>query len=76
LLGRLVGPSTGTNFAAMLAVANQMRLAGETGSIVSLLCDSGTRYLNTYHDSAWREAKFGDQGSALAMLKEQALLNA
>lgn len=76
LLGRLVGPSTGTNFAAMLAVANQMRLAGETGSIVSLLCDSGTRYLNTYHDPAWREAQFGDQVSALAMLKEQALLNA
>ncbi len=75
LLGRLVGPSTGTNFAAMLAVANQMRSSGESGSIVSLLCDSGTRYLNTYHDSAWREAQFCDQSAALAMLKEQALIN-
>ncbi len=75
LLGRLVGPSTGTNFAAMLIVANQMRLAGETGSIVSLLCDSGTRYLNAYHDAAWRDAQFGDQTSALAALKAQALLN-
>ena len=74
LLGRLVGPSTGTNFAAMLAVANQMRLSGETGSIVSLLCDSGTRYLNTYHDPVWRESQFGDQTAALAKLTEQALL--
>jgi cysteine synthase len=75
LLGRLVGPSTGTNFAAMLTVANQMRASGETGSIVSLLCDSGTRYLNTYHDAAWRAAQFGEQTSALATLKELALLN-
>lgn len=75
LLGRLVGPSTGTNFAAMLAVANQMRLSGETGSIVSLLCDSGNRYLKTYHDAVWREAQFRDHTTALDMLKGQALLN-
>jgi cysteine synthase A len=75
LLGRLVGPSTGTNFAALLAVATQMRLSGETGSVVSLLCDSGNRYLKTYHDSAWREAQFGDISSALAMLRKQSLLN-
>lgn len=74
LLGRLVGPSTGTNFAAMLAVANQMRLADETGSIVSLLCDSGTRYLNTYHDPIWRTEQFGDTAVALSALKSQALL--
>ena len=74
LLGRLVGPSTGTNMAAMLCVANQMRVAGETGSIVSLLCDSGTRYLNSYHDPAWRAAQFGDSSAALSGLKSQALL--
>lgn len=74
LLGRLVGPSTGTNFAAMLSVADQMRLAGETGSIVSLLCDSGNRYLNSYHNAAWRTEQFGNTDAALAELKNQALL--
>jgi hypothetical protein len=39
LLGRRVGPSTGTNFAAMLALADEMRARGEQGSILSLLCD-------------------------------------
>ena len=74
LLGRLVGPSTGTNFSAMLAVANQMRLAGETGSIVSLICDSGNRYLNSYHNAAWRTEQFGNADTAMAELKKQALL--
>jgi len=76
LLGRLVGPSTGTNFAAMLSVANQMKRAGETGSIVSLLCDSGNRYLNSYHNVEWRTQKFGDATKALSMLKQSALLEA
>lgn len=75
LLGRLVGPSTGTNMAAMLNVANQMRLAGETGSIVSLLCDSGTRYLNSYHNAAWREEQFGDASAAIESLRKEALLD-
>lgn len=74
LLGRLVGPSTGTNFAAMLSVANQMRLAGERGSIVSLICDSGNRYLNSYHNTQWRLERFGDTGEALSVLKKEALL--
>ena len=74
LLRRLVGPSTGTNFAAMLTVANQMRLAGENGSIVSLICDSGNRYLNSYHNAAWRLAQFGDETEALGALKKEAML--
>ncbi len=60
LLGRKVGPSTGTNFVGMLAVAGEMRAAGTKGSILSLLCDAGERYLPTYHDAAWVEQQFGD----------------
>ncbi len=60
LLGRRVGPSTGTNFVGMLALAAEMRAAGETGSVLSLLCDAGERYLPTYHDAAWVEREFGD----------------
>ncbi|MGY4584442.1 hypothetical protein ACVWWB_004200 [Ewingella americana] len=37
-----------------------MREKGETGSIVTLLCDSGERYLNTYFDPEWVAANIGD----------------
>ena len=59
LLGRKVGPSTGTNFAAMLQLAGEMQKRGETGSILSLLCDSGERYLPTYHDPEWVHSRMG-----------------
>ncbi|EFQ82259.1 pyridoxal-phosphate dependent protein [Aeromicrobium marinum DSM 15272] len=52
-LGRSVGGSTGTNVWAALQVADRMRLAGETGSIVTLLCDGGERYAGTYQSDAW-----------------------
>lgn len=64
LLGRKVGPSTGTNFIGMLAVAQEMRAAGQQGSILSLLCDAGERYLPSYHDAAWVQNAFGDIGPA------------
>lgn len=53
LLNRPVGGSTGTNVWAALQYAEAMRAAGETGSIVTLLCDGGERYVNTYFDDAW-----------------------
>jgi cysteine synthase A len=64
LLGRRVGPSTGTNFAAVLLLACEMQAAGRRGSILSLLCDSGERYLPTYHDERWVQQTFGDCGEA------------
>ena len=60
LLGRKVGPSTGTNFYAMLALASEMLARGEKGSLLSLLCDSGERYLPTYYNSNWVQQKVGD----------------
>ncbi|RMX15996.1 PLP-dependent cysteine synthase family protein [Vandammella animalimorsus] len=53
LLGRRVGPSTGTNFVAMLRLAQHMQAQGEQGSILSLLCDAGERYLPTYYNPQW-----------------------
>ena len=55
-LFRRVGGSTGTNFFALLWIASRMMAQGETGSLVSLICDSGDRYLSTYYDDAWLEA--------------------
>jgi len=60
LLGRRVGPSTGTNFVAMLTLAREMRERGEQGSILSLLCDAGERYLPTYFNADWVATNFGD----------------
>lgn len=67
-LGRRVGPSTGTNFVAMLALAGEMKARGEAGSILSLLCDAGERYLPTYHDEAWAQRQFGNCEAALQAL--------
>lgn len=67
-LGRKVGPSTGTNFVAMLQLAHEMRQRGECGAVLSLLCDNGDRYLATYHDAAWVAAEFGDCGDAARRL--------
>lgn len=69
LLGRRVGPSTGTNFAVMLKLAHEMRTQGQTGSILSLLCDAGERYLHTYHDTAWVQQHIGDCRAAQARLQ-------
>jgi len=59
-LGRKVGASTGTNMWGALQLAAQMRSEGRHGSIVTLLCDSGERYLETYYDPQWVAANLGD----------------
>ena len=63
-LGRPVGPSTGTHLVAMLSLASEMQQRGETGSIVSLLCDSGWRYQSTYHNPQWVREHFGGDVTA------------
>ncbi|MFM7330223.1 MAG: pyridoxal-phosphate dependent enzyme, partial [Brachymonas sp.] len=72
LLGRRVGPSTGTNFVAMLELATRMRSSGQQGSILSLICDAGERYLPTYHNEAWVSECMGD--CSLAQTRLQSLL--
>ncbi|GAB3992886.1 hypothetical protein GCM10029992_03130 [Glycomyces albus] len=52
-LGRPLGGSTGTNLVAALSIIAEMREAGRTGSVVTLLCDSGQRYGASYFDDEW-----------------------
>lgn len=59
-LGRKVGASTGTNMWGVLQLAARMREEGRSGAIVTLLCDSGERYLETYYNSAWVNEHIGD----------------
>lgn len=56
-LGRLVGGSTGTNMWAALMLVERLRNAGQSGSIVTLLCDSGDRYTASYYNDAWLDER-------------------
>ena len=69
-LGRRVGPSTGTNVWAALGRIARMRAAGEDGSVVSLLCDSGERYLSSYYDDGWLAERGIDLAPWTAALAE------
>ena len=55
-LFRRVGASTGTNFLALLWLIARMRGAGQSGALVSLICDSGDRYGDTYYNADWLAA--------------------
>ncbi|MDP3339247.1 PLP-dependent cysteine synthase family protein [Frigidibacter sp.] len=55
-LFRRVGASTGTNFFGLLWIAANMRREGKSGSLVTLICDSGDRYAATYYNPEWLAA--------------------
>ncbi len=68
LLGRKVGGSTGTNFVGALQVMGEMKAKGETGAVVTLICDGGERYLDTYYNREWLTAQgydFADSAAAI-----------
>ena len=44
----------------VLQLATRMRDEGRKGSIVTLLCDSGERYLESYYNPQWVAANIGD----------------
>jgi cysteine synthase len=60
--GRLVGGSTGTEIWGALRLVAGMRSRGDTGSVVTLLCDGGERYAHTYYDDGW----LADEGIDIA----------
>ena len=70
VLGRRVGPSTGTNLWGVLRIAVQMRAAGQAGSIVTLLCDGGERYGHTYFDDGWLAGQGIDIGAYLPEVQQ------
>ena len=53
VLGRRVGPSTGTNVWGAFGLLAEMIAEGRSGSVVTLLADSGDRYADTYFDDEW-----------------------
>ena len=70
LIGRKAGASTGTNLWGTLQIARSMMEQGHRGSIVTLLCDSGQRYLDTYYRPEWVAQHIGDTSPYADRLNE------
>ncbi|MGV9802738.1 pyridoxal-phosphate dependent enzyme, partial [Mycobacterium sp. NPDC003449] len=70
VLGRRVGPSTGTNLWGAFGVLAEMIADGRSGSVVTLLADSGDRYADTYFDADWLAAHGLDPSGSAAVLAE------
>lgn len=70
VLGRRVGPSTGTNIWGAFGLLAEMAAAGANGSVVTLICDSGDRYTDTYFDDGWLSAHGLTPGGHTEVLDE------
>ena len=53
LVGFDVGPSTGTNFYGALRLLERMHREGRGGTIVTIICDEGSRYRDKYYNPEW-----------------------
>lgn len=70
VLGRRVGPSTGTNLWGAFGLLAEMIRHGRSGSVVTLLADSGDRYADTYFDADWLTRQGLDPSGHAAVLSE------
>lgn len=52
-LGRRCGGPTGTNLWACAQLITEMAARGESGPVVSILCDQGDRYASTCFNDEW-----------------------
>lgn len=57
LTGYEPGPSTGTNLVGAMRLLAEMHRKGEEGAIVTIICDDGKRYRDSYYDSQWLQSK-------------------
>ncbi|MGW1071228.1 PLP-dependent cysteine synthase family protein [Streptomyces sp. NPDC002537] len=53
VIGRKAGGSTGTGLWSALKIVAEMADQGRQGSVVTLICDPGDRYLDKYYSDAW-----------------------
>lgn len=70
VLGRRVGPSTGTNIWGSFGLLAEMAAQGRSGSVVTLLADSGDRYTDTYYCDEWLTRHGFDPSEPAALLAE------
>ncbi|MFC7217680.1 PLP-dependent cysteine synthase family protein [Streptomyces polyrhachis] len=67
-IGRKAGGSTGTGLWSALKIVAEMVERGEHGSVVTLICDPGDRYLDKYYSDAWLAEQGLDIGPYSAAL--------
>jgi cysteine synthase A len=70
VLGRRVGPSTGTNVWGAFGLLAELVAARRGGSVVTLIADSGDRYADTYFDAEWLTSRGLEPSESAAMLVE------
>lgn len=70
VLGWRVGGSTGTNLWGALRLVAEMRADKQAGSVVTLLCDGGDRYSETYYNDEWLAGNGLGLGHAEGILDE------
>ncbi len=70
VLGRRVGPSTGTNVWGAFGLLAEMIEQKRSGSVVTLLADSGDRYTDTYFSADWLASQEFDPSESAAILVE------
>jgi cysteine synthase A len=68
VLGRKVGPSTGTALIACAELLSEMKASRQQGAVVTLLCDGGERYLGTCYNDAWLRRHHLDVAPTLGAL--------
>ncbi len=56
VLNRRCGGSTGTNLYAAFQIISELNAQKRDASVVSMICDAGERYLDTYYNPDWLEA--------------------
>ncbi len=69
VLGRKCGGSTGTNVYGALQLMAEMRENAREGSVATLICDAGDRYLTSYYDKNWIAAEGLDLQTYLTRLE-------
>jgi cysteine synthase A len=70
ILGRKCGGSTGCNLYGSCQLIGEMQRAGIKGSVVTLICDSGERYLDSYYDRRWLHERGHNLEPYLAQLEQ------
>ncbi|WP_067861718.1 PLP-dependent cysteine synthase family protein [Nocardia shimofusensis] len=70
VLGRRIGASTGTNLWGVFHLIGEMLARGRSGSVVTVLCDGGDRYADTYFDDDWVAAQGWDLTEPTAVIDE------
>jgi cysteine synthase len=68
-LGRRSGGSTGTGLWSSFKIIAEMLETGTTGSVVTLICDPGDRYLDKYYSDTWLAEQELDITSCTAVIE-------